>query len=230
LLLIPLALTSSRAALFLFPLGLVTILGLRRLLQKRVLALFAILGVVGLLAVAIYYRNRPGTLVNDLDPRNLVAEQLDNVTSPGRLRYLAITYELIMESPLTALIGYGPGTYASTAGSGLRAPLLVQVTNNAYSPNIQSELAAVLGEYGILGTALLFGLYLSALLLNFRNSGRVHSPFWRGIGLGMRGVSVMFLAGVFTERLWEIQPIPYYFWFFTAALFLAARHEASLDR
>lgn len=226
-LLVPIILTSSRATIFFFLIGMVLLLG-KRLFSKRVLITFPILVIALAIFVMIYYGNRLGDAQTELDPRKLVAEQLDNVNSPGRLRYLEITYNLMKNDAATLLVGFGPGTYASTAGTGLRAPLLVKVTENNYSPNIQSQAVAVLGEYGLLGTAVLVCMYITVLLMMFRASVKLTDPFWKGIAVGMRAVSVVFILGIFTERLWEIQPIPYYYWFFAAAVYLASRRQKGL--
>lgn len=225
LLVFGLILTGGRASIFFLLIG-TAIIFRNNLLNKKVLSSLIIFVVVTIIFLNFYYNQRPITLQTELNLKGLLSEQLNHLTSPGRLHYLFYTWELIQQNWGSFLWGFGPASYASTAGSALNARLLLQATEGAYSPFIQSQIVAVLGEYGLLGTVLLFAIHIHSMLGLLRFGKVLKSKFWGGVYKGFIALSCYYIfLGVWVEKIWETQPIPYYYWFFAASLYLMSKQE-----
>jgi len=237
LLLAPIALNQAKAAFLYLPvaLGAVVVMGKRRRSWRALgLVLFLTAMVAALLFTAdrVITRLQISEFLTDTDA--MLGEfvetgdqghSLIGYSKNGTfLRGSAVVYahSEIVRSPVTALIGVGPGNASESFFGGSSG----EYWDNREPDKIQ--LSKTLFEFGYLG--LLLFLVLHFLCFGEVLRMRFDDSFWRGVAIGFAGILVMYVLGILYAPVWASDVLGFLFWFTAGALFLVGARRNSTGR
>jgi hypothetical protein len=141
------------------------------------------------------------------------AKQADS--GMGRLQAFDIV-SAQLSSPLTRLIGLGPG--AVTPTSIVDNPNSLIASNPTLFRNLTGFTYTTL-ELGYIGLFLFLLIYMKLYRINRRFLKATNDPFWEAVSLGYCGVVFIYVTAIFYIDAWITYPLPFTFWCLTAALY-----------
>ena len=111
----------------------------------------------------------------------------------------------------------GPGWYVSKTASTLGSPLYDEYKRdfpfkNSFSRG--SQLSLTITEYGIIGTSLIFLVYILVFISLQKKTKRLKPHIAHGLTLSAIGALMAYLAGIGTNPIFEVQQISLTVWFF----------------
>lgn len=211
------AFTSTRALYYLMPLLLILFVISQSLKPKHIL--YALLGIIFFVGAVYAFLLSPLTtpVAYKLEP--IVQAQLaisEERPSAGRIGFFLYSWEQL-KSHASPLIGVGPGWYVSKTASTLGSPLYSEFQQdfpfkNSFSRG--SQLSLTVTEYGIIGTSLIFLLYIVVFIFLQKKTKRLKPHIAHGWTLSAIGALMAYLAGMGTNPIFEVQQISITVWFF----------------
>lgn len=204
--------SSSRAAIYVLPLAVFIVLLSRNSLSR---GLARAMGAVSIAGMALWgYSVAVGRGLEELAVGALFKSQFI-AGQGGRLLYVAALPQVLHRDPVLWLFGLGPGNFTSYVGVGTLVPAFQLVaftrsdaeTGYAY-PDI--EWAALLGEYGIVGTAAVVTMLTAPVVRWFRR--REVLIAMQDVTIALPAVMVIILVAMTTLNVLEVQPLAYVGW------------------
>jgi len=213
--------SSTRAALFWVPVAL-TVLLWRDLWRRRRVRMLWVGTVLLLLVMASGYMTLPETSRATLLPRKLYSQQMRTLQGRRftRTAYLRYTWN-VLQAEGSVLWGVGPGWYASKTASRLGSPYFESLPPAA-APGL-SQIVTSLGEYGVVGLALIGFIYLTLLRYVARLSRKSPSPYLRGISAASVGTLLFYGLATSSSIAFEIQQVAIIPWLFAGSALAIAR-------
>lgn len=256
LLFFPILFTEGKAGFFIVPLMLLFMFGVHFLQTAKPGLIFSKLKyVIGIIIVFSLIYGLSLWLAPLVIPRSEIntflqepSEIFERYETPlsqtngiplSRLGDIQFAWNLISQTPLYTIMGYGPGEASPGIQGWEDGKLYVQYgldpafffgdINAQYTLYSFTQVSAMLQEFGV--TGLIF--YLLMLVAIFRTSIKFArqpgvTSFWQGINLGFSGAVFAFTAYAVYYRAWYWEASAYVFWGLAAVIYtLYSRNKPS---
>ncbi len=234
IMLIPFVLSQSRGA---FLLLFILIIGFYwRILifniQKFILP-FCLMVIVFLSVITFYFAYSKFDFEEFFDFEKIIKQQtVVSQGSSGRIVGLKIANDILFNQAPSFLIGTGAGSFSSTTGMFLKAPLYVSTIKKLNSDRCitESDIVPILVEFGYLGSVFFLIILASMLFKTKEILVRAKNAYLKAFAFASMPVILLFILSGFVVRAWETQYLAFYLWFllgFLEKCYLEEKNNAS---
>jgi len=195
---------------------------------KRFAMSFFILISLGLL---IFHFNRISTgNIEMINPKTLFSQQLGLKLGTGRRIGVMYYFVNLLKNSEHVLLGVSPGILSKTSLYFEKSEIIREF-ESLYEGSkyvlIVNQLTATIFEYGIIGSIFIFFIFFRAYSINAKIAMKRKNRNINNFNIIFKGIFIIYLLGIFAEKVFEIQEISFYFWFLFSLIYLLEKNNGN---